>query len=72
MNKLSDVYRRLRSGVVANLTSEQSARKKNNIIWSCNDIWVMMKDTEKDNGPETESVNYMYMYNELFQVGAVH
>lgn len=71
MNKLSDVYRRLRSGVVANLTSEQSARKKNNIIWSCNDIWVMMKDTEKDNGPETESVN-RYMYNELFQVGAVH
>lgn len=70
MNKLSEVYRRLRSGVVANLTSEQSARKKNNIIWSCNDIWVMMKDTEKDNGPETESVNYMY--NELFQVGAVH
>ena len=71
MNKLSEVYRRLRSGAVANLTSEQSARKKNNIIRSCNDIWVMMKDTEKDNGPETESVNW-YMYNELFQVGAVH
>ena len=70
MNKLSEVYRRLRSGVVANLTSEQSARKKNNIIRSCNDIWVMMKDTEKENGPETESVNYMY--NELFKVGAVH